>query len=126
MEKATISPSRSATQPFESARKDAATLSVVMPRSRSCSIISRFSRTDVRTREMSGRSAAMASRKAMSFFGMSNPMSCHQRLFQLPSRHLLPGSSAKQAPERAVGRMPGTSPGMTSACRDRNANDAGG
>src|SRR5262245_27466900 len=63
MAKATISPSRTATQPFESARKDAATLSLVMPRARSCSTVARFSRTDVRTREMPGRSASVASRR---------------------------------------------------------------
>src|SRR5262249_9960684 len=32
------------------------------------------------------------------------------------SRHLLPLSSAERAPEQAVGRMPGGSPGMTCAC----------
>jgi choline dehydrogenase-like flavoprotein len=34
-------------------------------------------------------------------------------LGSVSSRHLLPGSSAKQAPEQSDGWMPGTSPGMT-------------
>jgi choline dehydrogenase-like flavoprotein len=43
------------------------------------------------------------------------------------SRHLLPGSTAKQAPEQAVGWMPGTSPGMRGdTLYQHNDSNAGG
>jgi hypothetical protein len=66
MQKARTSSPLSATHPLESARNDAAMLASVMPRSASCSLVSRFSATEVRTRVMPGRSAAVASRTMMS------------------------------------------------------------
>src|SRR5262245_36607016 len=39
----------------------------------------------------------------------------------MSSRHLLPGSNAKRAPEQADGWMPGTSPGMTRGAQRRYA-----